>query len=183
MWPEMEEYFRHCSEVAEDKDPDTGINQVEFFISGLIRGDVRYTAVCNGYFQNLAAMGAKKALFDVAYACYVDKASPLYGCRPWLFAHDEIGLEIPFDGTDAGRKRASAAMKELENIMVAAMKRFVPNVPIGATGATCFTWIKGAKPVFRVIDGEKTLVPCKLEGEEEHKEWVEDFARDTEMAA
>jgi len=179
MWPEMTRYFAFCSEVSDSKDKDLGINQVEFFISGLIRGDVGYTQICNGYFQNLAAMGAKKALFDVAYACYVDTESPLFGCRPWLFAHDEIGMEIPFDGTDLGRVRASRAMKELEKIMRESMERFVPDVPIGATGAMCFTWKKGAAPVFREINGEQVLVPCKKEG----KEWIEDFSRNVEAMA
>lgn len=177
MW-DMDRYFRFCSAVAEEKDPELGVNLVEFFGSGFIRGDVRYTAVCNGYFQHLAAMGAKKALFEVAYACYAKPESPLYGCRPWLFAHDEIGMEIPFDGTDAGRIRASRAMTELERIMIECMRHYCPDVPIGATGALAFRWLKGAKPVFRVINGEKTLVPCQKEG----KAWIEDYGEDR-MAA
>jgi hypothetical protein len=180
MWPEMVRYFVHCSEVAEDKDPDTGINQVEFFVSGLIRGDVRYTAVCNGYFQNLAAMGAKMALFEVAKLCYTDESSPLFGCRPWLFAHDEIGMEIPFHGTDACRVKAAKATEELARVMRECMEVFVPDVPIGVTGAMCFTWIKGAKPVYRKINGKKTLVPCKMDSDEN---WVEDFARDEQRMA
>jgi hypothetical protein len=174
MWPEMIDYFAHCAAMADDKDKDLGINQIEFFVSGLIRGDVPYCAIANGYFQNLAAMGAKKALFEVSYLCYVDKKSPLFGCRPWLFAHDEIGLEVPFDGSDIGRARASKAMKELERVMIECMKYFVPDVPIGATAAMCFTWIKGAKPVYREIDGERELVPSVKEG----REWIEDYARD-----
>jgi hypothetical protein len=176
VW-DMERYFDHCSKVSNQKDPDLGINIVEFLGSGLLRGDVRYTAICNGYFQHLAAMGAKKALFEVAYACYAKPESPLYGCRPWLFAHDEIGLEIPFDGSDIGRAKASRAMSELQKIMVECMKHYCPDVPIGATGAMSFTWLKGAEPVFREIDGEETLVPCKLEGEGKHAEWIEDYGR------
>jgi hypothetical protein len=165
----MHPYFEHCSQVAEYRDPQLGINLVEFFGSGLIRGDVPYTAVCNGYFQHLAAMGAKKALFEVSKACYTDESSPLYGCRPWLFAHDEIGMEVPFDGTDAGRVRASNAMKELERIMVECMEFYCPDVPIGATAALSFRWYKGAKPVHRKIANDNVLVPCVKEG----KHWVE----------
>jgi hypothetical protein len=172
VW-DMERYFEHCSNVSKQKDPDLGINIVEFLGSGLLRGDVRYTAVCNGYFQHLAAMGAKKALFEVAYACYAKPESPLYGCRPWLFAHDEIGLEIPFDGSDIGRKKASNAMAELRKIMIQCMEHYCPDVPIGATGAMAFNWLKGAEPVYRDIDGEKTLVPCKKEG----RDWIEDYER------
>jgi hypothetical protein len=173
VW-DMQCYFDHCSQVADAKDPDLGINVVKFLGSGLLRGDVRYTAICNGYFQHLAAMGAKKALFEVAYACYAKPNSPLYGCRPWLFAHDEIGLEIPYDGTDAGRMAASDAMAELRTIMIDCMEHYCPDVPIGATGAMSFRWLKGADPVFRDIGGEKTLVPCKREG----KKWIEDIQRE-----
>lgn len=177
IW-DMECYFDHCSVIANQKDPDLGVNVVEFLGSGLLRGDVRYTAICNGYFQHLAAMGAKKALFEVAYACYAKPESPLYGCRPWLFAHDEIGLEIPYDGTDAGRIKASRAMAELRVIMIACMAHYCPDVPIGATGAMSFRWLKGADPVFRTIANENVLVPCKLEGEGKHAEWVEDYRRE-----
>ncbi len=181
QWPEMVDYFRWCSRLAESQDAELGINQYEFFVSGLIRGNIGYTQIANSGFQNLAAMGAKKALFDVAEACYVQKESPLYGCRPWLFAHDEIGCEVPYDGTEAGRVRASRATKELERLMVAAMERFVPDVSIGATGALCFRWLKGAKPVHRVIEGEKCIVPCM----KEDKYYIEDFSRDAgeELAA
>jgi hypothetical protein len=41
-----------------------------------------------------------------------------------------------------------------------------------------FRWLKGADPVFRTINGEETLVPCKLEGEGKHAEWVEDYRRE-----
>ncbi|MCH7843198.1 MAG: AAA family ATPase [Chloroflexi bacterium] len=181
MWPEMIEYFAWCSRLSESQDVELGINQYELFVSGLIRGNVGYTQTCNTGFQNLAAMGAKKSLFDVAEACYVKKDSPLYGCRPWMFAHDEIGMEIPYDGTNIGRARASRAMKELGKVMVASMERFVPDVPIGADGAMSFRWLKSAKPVYREINGEKTLVPCVKEG----KDWIEDFSRDAgeELAA
>jgi hypothetical protein len=177
MW-NMEKYFEHCSKIASTKNPRLGINVVEFLGSGLLRGDVRYTAICNGYFQHLAAMGAKMALFEVAYACYAKPESPLYNCRPWLFAHDEIGLEVPFDGTDAGRVKASRAMAELRRIMIECMEHYTPDVPIGATGALSFRWLKGAEPVYRDIDGEKTLVPCMKEG----KEWIEDYQREAVAA-
>lgn len=173
VW-DMECYFEHCGKIADTKDRDLGINVVEFLGSGLLRGDVRYTAICNGYFQHLAAMGAKMALFEVSYACYAKPESPLYGCRPWLFAHDEIGLEIPFDGSDIGRARASRAMAELRRIMIDCMVHYCPDVPIGATGAMAFRWLKGAEPVFREINGEQVLVPCKKEG----RDWIEDYERE-----
>jgi hypothetical protein len=72
-------------------------------------------------------------------------------------------------------------MEELRQVMVDCMKRFVPDVPIEAEGAMSFRWLKGAKGVYRDINGEKTMVPCM----KEDKKWIEDFSRDTEgeMAA
>jgi hypothetical protein len=117
---------------------------------------VPYTAVCNGFFQHLAAMGAKAALYAVVKECYLDTSSPLYGCRPWLFAHDEIGLEIPY--YDIGRKTAAdAAMRRLSEIMVEVMSKWVPDVPVKAEGVLCRRWYKGAEPAF---DGD-VLVPSK----------------------
>lgn len=170
----MKRYFDRCGDLARTKNPKLGINQIEFYGTGLVRGNVPYTAVCNGFFQHLAAIGAKIALCQVSEACYVLKDSPLYNCRPWLFAHDEIGLEVPFDGTEEGRIRASNAMKELERIMVESMKQVCPDVPIGATAALAFQWIKGAKPIYRDIHGQKTLVPCK----KVDKQWVEQYTRE-----
>jgi DNA polymerase I len=161
-WSEMPKYFKHCSDLCEEG--EDGLATV-YFSSGLVRGKVRYTAVCNGFFQHLAAMGAKAALAQVSRECYAEPDSPLYGCRPWLFAHDEIGMEIPYRWM--GPRRASAAALRKQEIMVERMKVWCPDVPIGATVAMCRTWKKGAKPVF-VGD---ILVPGRAEG----KKWLPDL--------
>ena len=162
-WSEMPRYFKHCSDLCDEG--EDGLATVYFPRSDLVRGKVRYTAVCNGFFQHLAAMGAKAALAQVSRECYAEPSSPLYGCRPWLFAHDEIGMEIPWRWM--GPRRSSAAALRMQTIMVERMKVWVPDVPIGATVAMCRTWKKGAKPVF--VDG--ILVPGKAEG----KTWVPDL--------
>lgn len=160
-WTEMPLYFRHCSDLGDED----GFADVLFPRSGLMRGRVRYTAVCNGFFQHLAAMGAKAALAQVSRECYAEPSSPLYGCSPWLFAHDEIGLEIPYRWM--GPRRAGAAADRMQTVMVERMQEWVPDVPIGATVAMARKWYKGAKPVR--VDG--ILVPCRPEG----KKWVADL--------
>lgn len=152
-WPEMRKYFRYCSQLcggstlASEKlgahVEDARAAQVVFPRSGMVRGNVPYTAVCNGNFQHLAARGAKDALWKVAKECYVDRNSPLYGSRPWLFAHDEIGAEVPDDPEIAHK----AAMR-LQEIMVEQMKRWTPDVKVGAEVVMTRKWYKGAKPVF-----------------------------------
>lgn len=161
-WSEMPRYFKECSDLCDEG--DDGLATVHFPRSGLVRGKVRYTAVCNGFFQHLAAMGAKAALAQVSRECYVP-GTALYGCRPWLFAHDEIGMEIPYRWM--GPVRASAAALRLQEVMVVRMKDWVPDVPIGATVAMCRRWLKGAKSIK--IDG--ILVPVRPEG----KLWVPDL--------
>lgn len=160
-WSEMPAYFRYCSELV---DVGGGEATVIFPRSGLIRGKVRYTAVCNGFFQHPAAMGAKSALRAVMRECYLDPSSPLYQCRAWYFGHDEIGLEVPADPV-----RATAAAERLRELMIEKMQAWCPDVPIGATAVLCRWWYKGAKPVR---DARGRLVPSRKEG----KRWVADLA-------
>ncbi len=158
-WKETVPYFRMCAQLV---DRETGrAKLIEFPKSKLMRGNVTYTATCNGFFQHRAAMGAKEALGRVAPECYMDMGTPLYGCRPWLFAHDEIGIEIPYSG-----KRASDAAIRLQEVMIEAMVWWCPDVPIGASVAMTRRWWKGAKPLFE----NGILVPVKPEG----KKWVRD---------
>lgn len=135
-WPEMIEYFAYVGQLVH---PAEG--EIIQFISERVRGKVSFTAACNGFFQGLAADGAKAALFDVQTACYCLPQSPLYGCRPVAFIHDEILMEAP-------RKRASDAAKELVIVMCAAMKRFIPDVVITAEPALMERWTKNAKPQY-----------------------------------
>lgn len=159
-WPEMVKYFEHCSFLCREGNAE----HIVFERSGLVRGDVTYTATANGFFQHLAAMGAKAALYAVVRECYCDAGSPLYGCRPWLFCHDEIGMEIPYEAV--GPQGAHAAAMRLQEVMIEQMKIWCPDVPIGATAVMTRRWLKGAKPVYK--DG--ILVPCRKEG----KKWVYD---------
>jgi hypothetical protein len=160
-WREMNEYFRFVSTLIGD---GNRARVVEFPKSKMMRGNVTYTATANGFFQHRAAMGAKAALYQVSKECYLDLDTPLYGCRPFLFAHDEIGMEIPYSG-----KRASDAAFRLQSAMIEEMSEWCPDVPIAATAVMSRRWYKGAKPVYE-NDEETLLLPCRPEG----KQWVAD---------
>jgi len=168
-WSEMPLYFDYISKLV-NRDKGYIKHQV-YNRSGCVRGRVSYTAGCNGNFQHLAAMGAKDANYYVAKECYTMPTSPLFGCRPWLFAHDEIGLEIPIFAV--GYEGAHLAMKRLQEIMISAMKFWCPDVAIGASPAMSWRWIKGAKAVY--TDG--LLVPSRKEG----KKWIPDLRDEYEF--
>ncbi|MDP2607271.1 MAG: DNA polymerase [Deltaproteobacteria bacterium] len=159
---ELYDYFSYC---ANSIGPEGDCRFLQHPRSKLVRGHVRYTSVCNYFFQHLAAMLAKDSLYFVTKECYAVPDSPLYGSRPWLFAHDEIGLEIPeaWIGTAA----SSDAARRMQEIMVACAKHWCPDVTIGATVAMARSWLKGAKPVN---DEHGNLVPVK----KANKEWIHD---------
>ena len=150
-WPEMEYYFNHVNTLG---DP------VKQLRSGRIRGGASYTAKCNGFFQGLAADGAKEALWRVASECYMP-GTALYGCKPVLFLHDEIGIEAP-------EAQAADAAHRLSTVMVEAMQKWIPDIPIQAEPVIMRRWYKGAEPVY--VDGQ--LVPSKPEG----NKWIADIS-------
>lgn len=164
---EMDPYFAWVSGII---DSDQPITQAR---SGRVRGGASFCAAANGFFQGLAADGAKEALWLVAKECYVDTTSPLFGCRPVFFIHDEIGIEIPERAW--GRERSAAAAERLKDVMIEAMKKWIPDIPITSKPIMCRRWYKGAKPAK--IGG--TLVPSKPEKYEENGDkktrWVPDY--------
>lgn len=105
------------------------------------RGRVGYTQACNTPFQGMASDGAKDALFRVARECYVTPTSPLFGCRPLVFIHDEIIIEAPIE-------TAHESAQRLKELMEDAMRGVTPDVPPSATPALCRRWLKGAEPVY-----------------------------------
>ena len=144
QWPESQEYFKEINRQV----GQAGEGDIIQLRSGRKRGLCRYTVAANTYFQGLAADASKLALWWVTRACYTDRSSPLYGCRPVIFLHDEIIMEAP-------EAYAHLAAPELERLMVEAMQTFVPDVPCRATAALMRRWAKGAEPAY--IDGK--LVP------------------------
>lgn len=144
-WPEItNQYFPFVAETLEKN--NAVITQVR---SGRNRGRVSFTAAANGYFQGLAADGAKEACWEVTRACYIDKKSPLYGSRPVVFVHDEIIVEVR-------RDRAHWAAEELCRLMIKAMERWMPDLPIIVSPALAERWWKEAE---EVRDANGMLIP------------------------
>jgi len=145
-FPENRVYFDHVNKEVER-------GRIVQHVSQRERGGVEFCAAANGYFQALAADGAKLALCRVAREQYVDRGTALFGSRTILFAHDELVIEMPED-------RAHEASHRVSDIMVAAMGEFCPDVPVEAPPALMRRWYKGAEPVY--VDGR--LVPWEPTG-------------------
>jgi hypothetical protein len=160
-WREMTEYFNYCSNMLSGDEVQYSVHPR----TKMIRGKVRYTAFANNGFQHPAAIGAGEALYQTIKETLIVKESPLYGCRVFLFNHDEEGMEIPYD--ILGPKKSHAAVMRLKQVMIDEMTKIVPDVPIDADPAMCRRWLKGCKPVY--VDG--IMVPAKKVG----KEWVPDM--------
>lgn len=167
-WPEVNPYFRRASFLCEQGEHGRA-EQIEFVLTQYRRGNVPYTAVCNGEFQNPVAIGATNALYEVERECLVDAGSPLYGSRGWYFGHDEIGVEVPYD--EIGPKASHAAAMRLQEIMVSEMTKIIPDVPIKASVNACRRWYKGAKAKY---DQNKYLAPVKPVKRDDKTEWVID---------
>lgn len=133
-------------------------------ITGMIRGGCGYSDGANHMFQHLTAIGAKQALIDLTWECYLQKNSPIYGARPIIHMHDEIFGEILEHRASTGAVRWGEVMKK-------AMEKWVRDVPIKCTPVLTRRMYKGAKPVFNAY-GE--LVPSKPVEIDGKIKWVED---------
>jgi len=148
-FPEMRRYFYYISQKS-----STGDFQIAQHRSGRQRGGLSYTNGCNTLFQGLTADGAKLAVYNVMRECYLGvrfdtgEPSPLYGCRPVAFVHDEIMLEAPFHVAVEAADRAA-------KVMCDSMNQFTPDVPAVAEPCLMRRWYKDAEPEFK--DG--ALVP------------------------
>lgn len=109
--------------------------------NGFVRGGCYFTDGCNLHFQGPCAFGAKAALCHVAYECYADRDSPLYGFRIINMVHDEIVLEGPIHMVHWAGVRLKFIMQREFNI-------YTPNFPTGVEVIAGDTWSKDAKPVY-----------------------------------
>lgn len=114
---------------------------LQAFGSGLRRGKVKYCAAANFFFQTMCASGALRAAFEIAKECYLVTTSPLYGCRPVNFIHDEFLVEAPID-------RAPEAAWRLRDVMVREFNVFTKDVPVDAEPALMDRWSKKAKTIY-----------------------------------
>lgn len=137
-WPEMRLYFDYVGEKCAEAGPVGAV--VKQLGSKRLRGHCNFTQYCNSFFQGLAADGAKEALASLNRACYRDPTSPLFGCRPSAFVHDEFLITAPmsiFDHTITRSEKEGPvppALVETERLMVEAMGKWIPNVLIQAPG-------------------------------------------------
>lgn len=175
VWGEMQIYFNRRAQLFRD-DPITGEpNATEeertylFRESGRARYLRKYTVACNTPFQGIAADGAKEAVIQVFTECYFMKRSPLYGCTPILFVHDEIVLECDYDGTEASHKRADAAARRLGEVMVTCMEQYTPNIPALADANLATMWTKDAESET-LANGLLSIWSPSAEEEEEEVE-------------
>lgn len=149
QWPEMNDYFKIIASLVRGYDDyGNGIGDIEQFVSGRARGRARYTAMANGFFQALAADGAKAAVYALAKACYT-REGMLAGSRSVAFIHDEVIMEHP-EATASERAKLQA------QIMVDEMQQVCPDVKITASPALMRRWYKGADAVY---DPQGKLIP------------------------
>ncbi len=121
--------------------------QIQQFYSKRLRGDVGYTDAANGYFQGLAADIAKVAGSRLTRAAYVERGSPLYGCRPLAFVHDEWLYEIPVD-------RIHEAGHYIAKVMTETAMEICPDLLFTASPAAMYAWSKAAGDPVYAVDGK-----------------------------
>ncbi len=155
-FPEMRDYFKWISGLME---AGKGKADIQQYMSGRWRGKCFYTQAANTLFQGLTADAAKAALFEVSRRCYTVPSSPLYGCRPLLFVHDEILVE-------SHKSQASEAAKELENVMIDVYRRYTPDVRITCDAHLMDRWSKDAEAAF---DERGKLIPWEPPQAEDEK--------------
>lgn len=159
-WPEMRDYLQNAGEICGDQ----GSNTITQPWSGRVRGGLDYCSCANTYFQGRVADGTKLALWQIAWACYVDVNSILYGSRLTLFLHDEVILECP-------ESIAHECGIEIVRLLTGAVQEVIPSIPITSAPVAMRRWYKGAKPVY--VDGR--LVPSKPEKVNNKTKWLADI--------
>lgn len=143
-WPEMKDYFKWINDLV-----GYGEARITHPKTGYVRGALGYTEACNHFFQHLAAMGAKEALYNLTKEMYTDKDSPLFGSRLVAFIHDEFICEHPED-------RMHEAATRVSEVAVASMKKFIPDLNVKAEPALMRRWYKEAETVR---DDNGRLIP------------------------
>ena len=136
--PEMVEFFRLAGAATNNP---AQLGDEECLFVGRKGGNMRYSALCNRRFQALGADAAKEALWRVTRACYVEPASPLYGCRVVAFVHDEVICEAPCE-------RAADAAVELGRLMREGADVYLGKVPTRVLPQIMTVWSKNAEPIY-----------------------------------
>lgn len=156
-WPEMRLYFDAITRLPSWKDASgrTFFDLVQLR-SQRSRGGATYPAAANSFFQGLGADATGHAGWLISKACYVDRTSPLFGCRIVNYVHDEFIVEAPL-------ARGHEAAEELSRLMVKGASEWIPDVKLQAEPCLMTVWSKDAKTLR--VDGR--LVPWAPEEKKE----------------
>lgn len=165
-WTEMGDYFRERGDMLEGAEQADILDRTQsvkatgkarrsrhvtdkdygcvyrFQSTGRVRYLRKFTIAANTPFQGIASDGAKDALIAVFEDCYFTPSSPLYGCKPVLFVHDEIVISAPFNGDVA---KATAQARRLQALMEEGMNKHTPDIPAVAEPCLTFKWTKDAE--------------------------------------
>jgi hypothetical protein len=133
-YPEVREYFH---KISHDLSLNRGSSSVVHARSLRVRGNCTFTQCANTPFQGMTADGALHSLFLSCREMYDDHSSPLWGCRPAIFIHDEIIIEC-----DIGKVH-EAGMR-LAKVMEIGMQHYVPDIPITVEPVAMSRWSKDA---------------------------------------
>lgn len=150
QWPEMRLYFEWVKNYV-DREGSIPSFGPWFFQKNhqtrsphRVRGGVNWRNAANNSFQGLAADGCKAALRAVTREAYLDESSPLYRgvVRVPAMIHDELLTEGNLDTAHLWGPRVA-------EIMIAAMREWVPDVWTHAETALQKFWNKNAEPVYQ----------------------------------
>lgn len=178
-FPENRYYFEIVGKMIDRK---KGYGTVQQLMSRRIRGQVRFTAAANGFFQGRVADAMKDILWRLGMECYTGREtapdgtltggySPLLGSRLSMFLHDEPILEHP-------EADAHIRAERQRQIVVETLMQWMPNIPCSSTAVLMRRWQKGAEALFACGCGkyngkaacecgkQGTLVPVKPEKRE-----------------
>lgn len=147
---EMAPYFALINSLMKGGFDEYGnpVGDIISFVSGRVRGRVKYTAAANNYFQALGADCFKAALDKIVRESYLLKGR-LYGARVVGCFYDETLMEHP-------EERAAEYAWAQRDIMVSEFEKLVPDVKIGAAPALMRCWMKTAEEAY---SKSGTLIP------------------------
>lgn len=158
-YPEMKEhYFPWIQGEGDPFNPGTLVYTTPL---GMRRSGCSFCSAANGrLLQSPAAEGAKLATFEVVRACFDPtyengEPSPIYGCKPLAFVHDEILIEIPDD------EFAHERCEYVKGLMVGAMSEIMTDVPVKAKATLQRRWNKDAEPTYQ--DGRLVVTEEKAQ--------------------
>lgn len=170
MLPEMRDYRR-----AVQQEVDAGLVVVPSpeGLPVLYCADRGRNEGLNLKFQGRAARAAKDGIWRVAKACYIEKDSPLYGCHPALFVHDDLVTEMP-------EERAHEAAVEQARLLGEALRTWCPQVyneKACPSPSLMRRWFKADDPVKNAAGRHDVFWPKKWDWAPDQEIMRDDLAR------